>query len=409
MDALPDLHQLWVDYGRPGAHKFRQILLRKGIAAPSEKYLNEHFLKYQSSKQVFARPPSYRGKIWSPGLDKRWQTDILVYTQKPSEFKGQTWEYALIVVDVFSRHIWARLITSPMQAYVGFVEILDEAGKAPDVLSCDADAGFLSPPFRELLASKGIHQSVRQGRNDLAVVDRAIYTLKRTLAVHALESGQNDWAERLEPTVHAYNDSPHGTLMDGAPDDIRGPGGEVKNKLLYFRREEQEARNMATNSDQIQERAQTLQKDGAFRAWKHKERLGRRVFEPNWSREMHEVKDIDGAFVTDEHGNRFPTKEALSIPKESTELKEAPVILNPKSRGFLQRYADRLKQFLEAQEDQRTATSKATKVLNEVGDFRKALTLANLSTKSVFVSFVKVFPEFKLSTSAKGGAAYISL
>ena len=190
-----------------------------------------------------------------------------------------------------------------MQAYVGFKEILDEAGKAPDVLSCDADAGFLSPPFRELLASKGIHQSVRAGRNDLAVVDRAIYTLKRTLAVHALESGQNDWAERLGPTVKAYNDSPHGTLMDGAPDDIRGPGGEVKNKLLYFRREEQEARNMATNSDQIQERAQRLHKDGAFRVWKHRERLGRRVFEPNWSKEVHEVKDMDGPLLRTNRGS----------------------------------------------------------------------------------------------------------
>ena len=68
MDALPDLHQLWVDYGRPGAHKFRQILLRKGIAAPSEKYLNEHFMKYQSSKQVFARPRPTEAKYGRPVL-----------------------------------------------------------------------------------------------------------------------------------------------------------------------------------------------------------------------------------------------------------------------------------------------------------------------------------------------------
>ena len=406
---VPDIQDLWIESGRPGAHKFRQILIRKGIAAPSEKYLSEHFLKYQSSKQLFAPGPRYTGKIWSPGLDRRWQTDVLVNSQKPSEHNGTKWAFALVVVDVFSRYIWTRLITSPMEAYVGFGEILDEARKAPEVLSCDADPGFLSPKFKELLESKGIQQSIRAGRNDLAVVDRAIYTLKRTLAVHSLESGRNDWAEQLEAAVKAYNDSPHGTLTDGAPDDIRGPGGEVKNKLLYFRREQQEASNMETNSQQIQVRAERLGKHGAFRIWKHKERLGRRVFEPNWSRDIHEAREVDGAFVKDEHGNSYPTKETLSVPKESSDLPEAEVILNHKTRGPLQKYADRLRQFLTTQEDQKAATSKATKVLTDFGPFREAIQQAGLSTKAILASFVKTFPEFKLEHGPKGGASYISL
>ena len=128
---VPDIQDLWIESGRPGAHKFRQILIRKGIAAPSERYLSEHFLKYQSSKQLFAPGPRYTGKIWSPGLDRRWQTDVLVNSQKPSEHKGTKWAFALVVVDVFSRYIWTRFITSPMEAYVGFGEILDEARKAP--------------------------------------------------------------------------------------------------------------------------------------------------------------------------------------------------------------------------------------------------------------------------------------
>ena len=412
MAGLPDLYDLWVDSNRPGAHKFRQILLRKGIAAPSEKYLSEHFLKYQSSKQLFLPGPRYTGKVGSPGLDRRWQADILVNTQKPSEYRGQTWSYALVVVDVFSRYLWSRLIASPMEAHVGLREIFDQAGKAPELLSTDADPGFLSPQFKELLESKGVHQAIRAGRNDLAVVDRAIYTLKRTLAIHSLETGRNDWAERLEAAVKAYNDNPHSTLMDGAPDDIRRPHGEigeVKNKLLYFRREQQEIANMKTNSQQIQERAERLEKHGAFRVYKHKERLGRRVFEPSWSRETHEAKKIDGAFVTDEHGHTYPTKETLSIPKESTALPEPETVLNPKTRGLLQRYADRLQAFLRAQPDNKTAASKASNVLNEVGDSREAMKLAGLSTTSVLVSFVKVFPDFKLEHGPRGGASYVTL
>ena len=408
--ATPDLHELWVDSGRPGAHKFREILKRRGMAAPSEAYIRDHFLRYMASKQLFAAPPRYTGKIWSPGLDKRWQTDIIVNTQAPSELKGTMWSYALVVVDVFSRYVWAKLITSPMVATAGLREILDEAGKNPDVLSTDADPGFLSAPFRDLLASKGIHQSSRVGRNDLAVVDRVIYTLKRVLATHSLESGHNDWAERLEAVVKAYNDSPHGTLNDGAPGDIRGPGGAVKNKILYFNREEQEAANMQTNSQQILERGRRLGHDGAFRVFKHKEKLGRRVFEPSWSRETRTVGTIRGAFVRDLDGNEFPTKEVLPVPPDSTELPDAPMRLNPKSRGMLQRYADRLKAFLTAKEDRRTAASKAHAVLSEEGNIKQAVQLAGLSTGKVIANFVGAFPDvFKMETPKKGGAAWVAL
>ena len=194
-------------------------------------------------------------------------------------------------------------------------EILGEAKETPEILATDADHGFLSPQFQKLLHSHGIQHYVRAGRNDLAVVDRVIYTLKRTLALHSVESGRNDWAERIGAAVKAYNDSPHGTLMDGAPDDIRGADGVVKTKVLYFRREQQEARNMQTNTDQILERGERVQKEGAYRVYKHKEKLGRRVFEPSWSRETHEATRISGAYVFDEHGNRHPTKETWPCPR----------------------------------------------------------------------------------------------
>ena len=149
---------------------------------------------------------------------------------------------------------------------------------------------------------------------------------------------------------------------------------------------------METNSQQIQEGAERLDKHGAFRVWKHKEKLGRRAFEPGWSRDTHEARQVDGAFVKDEHGHFYPTKESMAVPKESTVLPEPAAILNPKTRGLLQRYADRLRDFLAGQEDHKTAASKATSVLNEVGNFREALALARLGTKSILASFVKNFP-----------------
>ena len=102
---MADLQDLWVSLNRPSPEKFRIALQKRGMVAQPVKELREEFYKYQSSKQLFAHGPSYRGKVWSPGLDRRLQTDVMVNSQKPSEYKGQKWQYALVVVDVFSRYL----------------------------------------------------------------------------------------------------------------------------------------------------------------------------------------------------------------------------------------------------------------------------------------------------------------
>jgi len=115
---------MWVDINRPSPEKFRLALQRKGIAAPPVADIRELFYKYQSSKQIFAPAPKYKGKIFSPGLDRRWAADIMVTAGK----------YTLIVQDIFSRYAWAEPIDSPMSASHGMEEVLRRAGKTPDEL-----------------------------------------------------------------------------------------------------------------------------------------------------------------------------------------------------------------------------------------------------------------------------------
>ena len=409
---MDDLHELWVSLNRPSPEKFRLALQRKGIAAPPVKYLREHFYKYQTSKQIFARPPRYTGKIYSPDMDRRWAADIIVNTQYPSVYKGKTYSYALVVQDIFSRYAWAELIDSPMDAYRGFEEILQKAGKVPEDITTDADSGFQAKVFQDLLANRHIHHTLRAGRNDLATVDRLISTIKRALAVHSAESGNSDWAERLQSAVKGYNDTSHPRLMQGAPDDLRGPGGAIKNKFIYFNREYEEAENMEHNDEQIRKRAAKLQgPDTGFRVFKHKESLGRRVFDPHWSREIHSVAQVEGGNVKDEEGEWYPSKEVFPVPKESTALPEPPSKLNAKAQGLLQRYADKAEDYLAAKEDRRDYASNLHKILSHDGyNVKEAIQLAGLSTKSVIASFVKVFPDkFKLVTAKKGGTSFVEL
>jgi hypothetical protein len=61
-----DFHQMWVDLNRPSPEKFRLALQRKGLVSPPVAQLRELFYKYQSSKQIFAPPPKYTGRIYFP-------------------------------------------------------------------------------------------------------------------------------------------------------------------------------------------------------------------------------------------------------------------------------------------------------------------------------------------------------
>ena len=404
-----DLHDLWVQLNRPGADSFRQALVKRGIAAPPASQIRELFLKYQSSKQLFAPAPKYTGHVYSTHVDSRWQADCLVYSQ-PSELKGEMWTTALVVTDICSRYLWAELIHSPMQSAVGLRAILARAGKAPGSLTTDEDPGFKTQEFRKLLEDHHIVQQFRVGRNDLAVVDNVIGRIKRVLAEHTAETGVQDWASRLQAAVAGFNASGAPALHGSAPEDLRGHDGSIRNKDLFFDRQYEESKDMEDNADQIHQRGVKLRNEGAFRVYKHKERLGRRVFDPHWSRETYSAEQVGGAFVRDEHGDVHPTKEVLPIPKDSNYLPGAPLNLNARARGPLQHFAERGVAYLTAKEDRRDTATMFYNVLAHEGNIRQAMQDAGLSTRSVVASFVQAFADrFRLVTSKKGGHAFVEL
>jgi len=307
---LPDLHELWVRLNRPGADRFRQALLKRGINA-SAKDLRELFLKYQSSKQIFAPGPKYLGKITSTGLDAKWMADVVTYAQA-SEHEGKSWNSFLAVQDVFSRKAWAVLIESPSDAFAGYHQILREAGKAPEELVTDGGPEFQTPQFKELL--RGTRHTVAVGRNDMATLDRFIGVIKRALAEHTAETGEQDWASRLPEAVHGFNENGAPALYGSAPDDLRGPNGQVQNKVLAFERQWDESHFMVHNAELIKQHADKLNDEGSFRTYIRKDRLGRRIFDPHWTKETRTVGTIRGGFVRDLDGNEFPTKEVLPVP-----------------------------------------------------------------------------------------------
>jgi len=279
-----------------------------------------------------------------------------------------------------------------MSAAAGYRDILRRAGKTPSLLLTDGDPAFKTPEFRKALG--GTYHELKSGAQDLAVVDRLISTLKRKQKQAELDGESSNWAARLQQGVTGVNRSGAPALHESAPEDLRGPGGEIRNKDLVFDRKWDESKAMQTSAAAIHRRAENLKGAEAFRTLAPFPGPKRRIGDPVWSLRLHSVKEVHGATVEDERGERFLTKEVLPIHKESTELAAPAPKLNARARGMLQRYADRGKAFLLGQPERRANATRFYNALAAEGNVKEALRLAGVATDE---------------TGKGGGAAHVAL
>jgi hypothetical protein len=312
-----------------------------------------------------------------------------------------------VVQDLFSRFTWAVPMERSADAAEAFGVLLHRTGRTPDELTTDADPAFTVPAFEKTLENHGVIHVVKQGRNDIATVDRAIGTIKRALAVEKAATGEAGWSAKLQGVVRGLNASENKYLFGSAPEDV-GP----RNKALTFELERKNADFMTENAELIHRRAAVLERHGAFRHLDQAKTLGRRrVFHATWSRELHNVHKVQGAFVSDEAGREFPTKEVLPVPADSSEAHDvrAPVggaVMNEKRRAELRPFADRALAWLRSQPEK---TGSVTRMSLELGaNFRQATRTAGLSQKNPMTGFLATFPElFEMTTSRTGGAATV--
>jgi hypothetical protein len=134
----------------------------------------DRFFEVQGSKQIFLPPPLYRGHIAATHLDDRWTADIIVLTQRPSEYRGRPIDYVLVCQDV-SRVSCGRSRCRPSRRRP---RPSRESSRTARPTSCSRTRTWSSRPsrFEDLLADHGIRHAFKRSRNDLATVDRAIST-----------------------------------------------------------------------------------------------------------------------------------------------------------------------------------------------------------------------------------------
>ena len=307
--------ELYQELSFPSAAKLQSALRKEGISLSLEGL--KSLTSESGARQVHQPPPSYGGHIASRAMDDRWAADLMSFESKPARRANVTYTQVLLVQDIFSRFLWAVPISSKTQVRRAFEDILDTSGRTPRQLNIDKATEFSSREFQTMLARRGkIQWREKVGKNDIATVDRAMGTLRDTIARRSAdEAAGGDWLTELPKAIASHNKLDHSALHQNAP-------GEVKDdKDLRFELRHENASKMYDNAAQAKERKRKLEETGAFRTLLQPTAFKRRAGMPNWSSEVHVLTKATPAQVTDSRGHTFDARLVLPVSSTSSAVK----------------------------------------------------------------------------------------
>ena len=113
MATAEQIKTLYDSMGYPSAQQFYNKLKRTGIPARMKDI--QEFVKSQSSRQVTAPRPKFKGKIVSFDINHEWFADVISFVSRPVKNNDGPFKYVLIAQDVFSRKIWTRAMSDLTQ------------------------------------------------------------------------------------------------------------------------------------------------------------------------------------------------------------------------------------------------------------------------------------------------------
>jgi len=400
MAELAELRRIWESAGRPGAHKFRQAALRKGLKNLTAKEASD-FVKAQSVGQIFAPPPKSDGKITSPEINARWQADIIDFKTKTPE-KNKGYRLILICVDIFSRSMYVEPLESkePTEVAAAFEKILHRArerktvvkgktgGRSSEVREITTDLGQeFKGLFADMLQRRGIAHTFKESINTLAIVDAAIRTLKDMIARAMTDEGSDSWLAVLPSVVEAYNSNSHSGIMNAAPNEVKS------SPALQYELEKQSGYDTAHNVALSEARAEKLSAAGAFRTLEPRSTWNR-AGQARYSEKVHIVAGVGSKNVISTEGVDVPIKNVKPVPsaakgvKIPSELKPGRPIREAGSKEALRPFAIALTGILG---NEALTIQRAGIMLRKIPGFAAAMTEARITGIGSFMRFLSLF------------------
>ena len=364
--------------------RFQAALRRQGIDVPDS--FVKGIVAEQASRQLFAPPPKFTGRVTAQHIDERWAADVVDLQSKTSAKDAPV--YILLVQDIFSRFLFAKALRSKARVEEAFWRIMEESSRRPEELNTDSGSEFTNASFQAMLRREWIFHITKQGPQDLATIDRAIGELRAVLSRRTTDG--DPWYKELDAAIEGMNETNHSALYMRAPDEV------ADDKELRFKLRYKNAEMRQENVELSRKRAGNLQKQGAFRTLiKPTTGFRRRAGQQNWSEKIHQVQSAGSGYVKDAEGNSFLMSTVLPVPTGTTPA-QAPNFatggsskVNERRREALRGWLPQLMARIRRAGDSGLSVQQASRDMASVQGFKEALR----DQRATMLQFAQLWPE----------------
>ena len=161
-----------------------------------------------------------RRRVVTNGIDDLWDIDLADVSNLASH--NDDMKFLLIVIDVFSKHLWAEPIPNKHHDSVikAFKKIFKETKRKPKQIRSDKGTEFKNRWVIAYLKKLGINPYTTKNETKANFAERVIRTLKGMMYRYFLHYQTYKYLDILPDLVYNYNNRPHKTLGGLTPTSI---------------------------------------------------------------------------------------------------------------------------------------------------------------------------------------------
>lgn len=151
-----------------------------------------------------------RRRVVVKGINDLWQADLV--EMQPYAKLNRGYRYILIVINTFSKYVWAQPLKSKQGKDVtqAMKIILDKTNK-PTNLQTDLGKEFYNKDFKQLMSTFGINHYSTFSNLKASIVERVNRTIKNRMWKYFSNQGSYKWYTILPIIIEKYNNTTHST------------------------------------------------------------------------------------------------------------------------------------------------------------------------------------------------------
>lgn len=222
------------------------------------------------------------------GINDTFQADLIEMI--PWANQNRTHRYILMVIDVFSKHAWAKPLKNKTGAEV--TQAMASIFKAnpqhiPRNMHTDEGKEFYNTQFQHLMKSHEINHYSTYTTMKASIVERLNRTIMGRMWRLFNLQGSHKWINSLQPIIDSYNATKHRTIKM-RPIDVNK---ENEIKLLHTVYRKNQTLNLDDDDDSGKRKKPKLKVNDYVRISKYKS-LFEKGYTSNWSTEIFQIVKV---------------------------------------------------------------------------------------------------------------------